>query len=113
MRLSFEFDLLSRLRRNKPTVNEQRSMSDVNVISPFMGIFGRNTKAGVGITEEGSLGLSAVYAAITRVETKLDNVTQTVNEHDEVIGELQKKWWSGVGAFFLAVGLWLKQLVGG
>ena len=56
--------------------------------------------------------LDQIITALARVETKLDNVTQTVNEHDEVIGELQKKWWSGVGAFFLAVGLWLKQLVG-
>ena len=72
MRLSFEFDLLSRLRRNRTSKSgEQRSMNDVNLISPFMGVFGRNTKAGVGISEEGSLGLSAVYAAINKISSTL------------------------------------------
>lgn len=55
--------------------------------------------------------LDQIITALARVETKLDTVTNTVNQHDEVIDGLQKKWWSGVGAFFLAVGLWLKQLV--
>ena len=70
MRLSFEFDLLSRLRRNKATKTEQRH-NDVNLNSPFMGVFGRNTKAGVGVTEEGALGLSAVYAAINKISSTL------------------------------------------
>jgi archaellum component FlaC len=56
--------------------------------------------------------LDQIITALARVETKLDNVSNTVAQHDEVIDGLQKKWWSGVGAFFLAVGLWLKQLVG-
>jgi hypothetical protein len=56
--------------------------------------------------------LDQIITALARVETKLDTVTNTVNQHDEVIDGLQKKWWSGVGAFFLAIGLWLKQLVG-
>ena len=56
--------------------------------------------------------LDQIITALARVETKLDGVSDQVKEHDEVIDGLQKKWWSGVGAFFLAVGLWLKQLVG-
>ena len=56
--------------------------------------------------------LDQIITTLARVETKLDAVSNTVNQHDEVIDGLQKKWWSGVGAFFLAVGLWLKQLVG-
>ena len=56
--------------------------------------------------------LDQIITTLARVETKLDNVSNTVNQHDEVIDGLQKKWWSSVGAFFLAVGLWLKQLVG-
>ena len=56
--------------------------------------------------------LDQIITALARVETKLDNVSNTVAQHDEVIDGLQKKWWSGGGAFFLAVGLWLKQLVG-
>jgi len=54
--------------------------------------------------------LDQIIVAIARVETKLDNVSETVNKHDEVIDGLQKKWWSGIGAFILAVGLWLKQM---
>jgi hypothetical protein len=45
-----------------------------------------------------------------RVEEKLDNVSGLVQKHDASIDELQKKWWSGLGAFILAIGLWLKQL---
>ena len=56
--------------------------------------------------------LDQIITTLARVETKLDGVSDQVKEHDEVIDGLQKKWWSGVGAFFLAVGLWLKQLVG-
>ena len=56
--------------------------------------------------------LDQIITTLARVETKLDGVSDQVKEHDEVIDGLQKKWWSGVGAFFLAVGLWLKHLVG-
>ena len=34
-----------------------------------MGVFGRNTKSGMAITEEGALGLSAVYAAINKISS--------------------------------------------
>ena len=70
MRLSFEFDLLSRLRRNKGQTDAEKR-SNINVTNPFMGVFGRNTKSGVGITEEGALGLSAVYAAINKISSTL------------------------------------------
>ena len=56
--------------------------------------------------------LDQIITTLARLETKLDNVSNTVAQHDEGIDGLQKKWWSGVGAFLLAVGLWLKQLVG-
>ena len=71
MRLSFEFDLLSRLRRGKPSTDEKRSAQPINIHSPFMGVFGRNTKSGMAITEEGALGLSAVYAAINKISSTL------------------------------------------
>ena len=53
-----------------------------------------------------------IITTLARVEQKLDTASDTIAQHDEVIDGLQKKWWSGVGAFILAIGLWLKQLVG-
>ena len=77
MRLSFEFDLLSRLRRNKGQTDAEKR-SNINVTNPFMGVFGRNTKAGIGITEEGALGLSAVYAAINKISSTLASLPLTL-----------------------------------
>lgn len=55
--------------------------------------------------------LDQIFATVARIEEKLDHHTETLKSHDQDIEGLKKKWWSGVGAFFLAVGLWLKQLV--
>ena len=55
--------------------------------------------------------LDQIITTLARVEEKLDQHTITLKEHDDDLESLKKKWWSGVGAFFLAVGLWLKQLV--
>lgn len=72
MRFSFELDLLSRFRRNKgKDTTEQRHNVPHPPQSPFMGVFGRNTKSGVGITEDGALSLSAVYAAINKISSTL------------------------------------------
>ena len=55
--------------------------------------------------------LDQIITTLARVEAKLEGATDTIRSHDEDIEGLEKKWWSGVGAFFLALGLWLKQLV--
>ena len=55
--------------------------------------------------------LDQIITTLARVEAKLDHHSDTIREHDQDIESLKKKWWSGVGAFFLAVGLWVKQLV--
>ena len=68
MRFAIELDFLNRFRRKKPK-GEQRH--GINVTSPFVGVFGRTTKSGVGVTEEGALGLSSVYAAISKIATTL------------------------------------------
>lgn len=68
MRFSFELDFLSRFRRPKKDAEER---SQVNVTNPFLGVFGRNTNAGVGISEEGALSLSAVYASINKIASTL------------------------------------------
>ncbi|MED5318823.1 MAG: phage portal protein, partial [Bacteroidota bacterium] len=71
MRFALEFDLLSRLRRNKGNDNAEKRSQTINITDPFLGVFGRNTKAGVGITEDGALSLSAVYAAINKISSTL------------------------------------------
>ena len=68
MRFSFELDFLSRFRRPKKDAEER---SQVNVTNPFLGVFGRNTNAGVGISEEGALSLSAVYASVNKIASTL------------------------------------------
>ena len=55
--------------------------------------------------------LDQIFATVARIEEKLDHHGETLKGHDKDIDGLKQKWWSGVGAFFLAVGLWLKQLV--
>lgn len=55
--------------------------------------------------------LGQIITTLARVQAKLDHHSDTIREHDQGIEGLKKKWCSGVGAFFLAVGLWLKQLV--
>ena len=52
-----------------------------------------------------------IICTLSRLEEKMDHVSGLVQKHDEAIDGLQKKWWSGLGAFILAVGLWLKQLL--
>lgn len=48
-----------------------------------MGIFGRNTKAGVTVTEEGALSLSAVYAAISKISTTLASLPLNLYEETD------------------------------
>lgn len=70
MRFSLELDFLSRfLRRNKP--DAEKRDHNLNITSPFMGVFGRSTKSGVGISEEGALSLSAVYASVNKIASTL------------------------------------------
>lgn len=52
-----------------------------------------------------------IICTLSRLEEKMDHVTGMVNKHESKINGLEKKWWSGLGAFILAVGLWLKQLI--
>ena len=52
-----------------------------------------------------------IITCLARLEEKMDHVTGMVKQHDSKINGLEKKWWSGIGAFVLAVGLWLKQLM--
>ena len=68
MRFSLELDLLQRFRRPKKDAEER---SQMNVTNPFLGVFGRNTNAGVGISEEGALSLSAVYASVNKIASTL------------------------------------------
>jgi hypothetical protein len=59
MRFSFELDFLKIFRNrnnNKPQIEERSA----NTTSPFMGIFGRTTKSGVSMSEEGAVGVSVV-----------------------------------------------------
>ncbi|MDA9755382.1 phage portal protein [Flavobacteriales bacterium] len=69
MRFAIEFDFLNRFRRTTKDDGEKRHAT-VNVTSPFMGVFKRSN-AGVSVTEDGALGLSAVYAAISKIATTL------------------------------------------
>ena len=70
MRFSLELDFLSRfLRRNKP--DAEKRDHNLNITSHFMGVFGRSTKSGVGISEEGALSLSAVYASVNKIASTL------------------------------------------
>ena len=70
MRFSLELDFLSRfLRRNKP--DAEKRDHNLNITSPFLGVFGRSTKSGVGISEEGALSLSAVYASVNKIASTL------------------------------------------
>ena len=55
--------------------------------------------------------LDQIFTTVARIEEKLDHHTASIKSHGEDIEGLKKKWWSGVGAFFLALGLWLKDLV--
>ena len=55
--------------------------------------------------------LDQIITTLARVEAKIEGHTETIRSHEKDIEGLKQKWWSGVGAFFLAVGLWLKQLV--
>ena len=52
-----------------------------------------------------------IITCLARLEEKMDHVTGMVKQHDSKINGLEKKWWSGIGAFVLAIGLWLKQLL--
>ena len=67
MRFSLELDFLSRLLGPKKNKEERHKVPH----HPFMGVFGRNTHAGVGIDEEGALSLSAVYAAVNKIASTL------------------------------------------
>ena len=80
MRFAIELDFLNRFRRNKKDDQEKRH--GVNVTSPFLGVFGRNTKSGIGVTEEGALGLSAVYAAISKIATTLASLPLNLHRID-------------------------------
>lgn len=78
MRFAIEFDFLNRFRRNKADKPEQRH--GTNITSPFLGVFGRNTKSGVGVSEEGALSLSATYAAISKISTTLASLPLNLHE---------------------------------
>ena len=64
MRFSLELDF-------PPAPVQRRTEERHKVPHPFMGVFGRNTPAGVGIDEEGALSLSAVYAAVNKIASTL------------------------------------------
>ena len=85
MRFSLELDFLKifRNRNNKQPQQEERS---ANTTSPFMGIFGRTTKSGVSMTEEGALSLSAVYASISKISSTLASLPLILYE-DTVDGK--------------------------
>lgn len=55
----------------------------MNITSPFMGIFGRNTKSGVTVTEEGALSLSAVYASISKISSTLASLPLNLYEETD------------------------------
>ena len=82
MRFSLELDFL-RLFRNRNTNSESEERHGTHITSPFMGIFGRNTKAGVTVTEEGALSLSAVYAAISKISTTLASLPLNLYEETD------------------------------
>ena len=67
MRFSLELDFLSRLLGPKKNKEERHKVPH----HPFMGVFGRNTHAGVGIDEEGALSLSSVYASVNKIASTL------------------------------------------
>ena len=80
MRFSVELNwprFLSGEPKKSDTSQEERS---INTTSPFMGIFGRNTKAGVSVTEEGALSLSAVYAAVSKISSTLASLPLNLYE---------------------------------
>jgi len=82
MRFSLELDFLRLFKRKTPKVNSPEERS-INASSPFMGIFGRNTKAGVDISEEGALSLSAVYAAVSKISSTLASLPLNLYEETD------------------------------
>jgi|TARA_B110000914_G_scaffold225378_1_gene245882 HK97 family phage portal protein len=85
MRFSLELDFL-RLFKRKSTQTDTPEERSINVTSPFMGIFGRNTKSGVTVTEEGALSLSAVYAAVSKISSTMASLPLNLYE-DTVDGK--------------------------
>ena len=82
MRFSLELDFLKYFRsRSNKSDSEKRH--GTHITSPFMGIFGRNTKAGVNVTEEGALSLSAVYASISKISTTLASLPLNLYQETE------------------------------
>ena len=67
MRFSLELDFLQRFRRPNKDAEERHKVPH----HPFMGVFGRNTHAGVHVDEEGALSLSSVYAAVNKISSTL------------------------------------------
>ena len=83
MRFSLELDFLRFFRRNQKTTDISQEERSVNITSPFLGLFGRNTKSGVQVTEEGALSLSAVYAAVNKISSTLASLP--LNLYEETV----------------------------
>jgi len=48
--------------------------------------------------------------AITRIETKLDYLKENNDDFDKRISNLERKYWTALGAFALSVLSWLKTM---
>lgn len=46
----------------------------------------------------------------SRIEANQTSMQARLEKHEGEIESLQRKWWSGVGAFVLAIGLWIKTM---
>ena len=90
MKFSVELNLPRLFRRNSKDATPKTEERSTNITSPFMGIFGRNTKSGASITEDGALSLSAVYAAISKISQTLASLPLELYE-DTVDGKRKAK----------------------
>lgn len=45
-----------------------------------------------------------------RIEANQKTMLGRIDKHEGEIEALQRKWWSGVGAFVLALSLWIKSI---
>jgi septal ring factor EnvC (AmiA/AmiB activator) len=54
--------------------------------------------------------LNKMERAITRIETKLDYLKESNDDFDKRITNLERKYWTALGAFALSVLSWLKTM---
>jgi hypothetical protein len=54
--------------------------------------------------------LNKIERAIVRIETKLDNHKEGIDDFDRRITSLERKYWTALGAFALSVISWLKAI---